>query len=90
MQNSTLFQATPQDLVELLRIAIREELTNLQIPPSKADDQLLNRKDACAFLKITKQTIWRWQKAGKIDEYGTGKNRYYKKSDLLNLLILKK
>ena len=90
MQSSTLFQTTPENLVELLRIAVREELSNYQTPVSTPDEELLTPTEACAFLKITKTTIWRWQKEGKIDLYGTGKIRFYKKTDLLNLLILKK
>ena len=90
MQTSTLFNATPENLVELLRIAVREELLNYQTPVSIPDDEFLTPTEACAILKITKTTIWRWQKQGRIDLYGTGKVRFYKKSDLLNLLILKK
>jgi excisionase family DNA binding protein len=90
MQSSTLFQTTPENLVELLRIAVREELLNYQTPVSTPDEELLTPAEACAFLKITKTTIWRWQKEGKIDVFGTGKIRFYKKTDLLNLLILKK
>lgn len=90
MQTSTLFQTTPENLVELFRIAVREELLNYQTPVSPSNEELLTPTEACSFLKITKTTIWRWQKQGKIDLYGTGKIRFYKKTDLLNLLILKK
>ena len=57
MQSSTLFQTTPENLVELLRIAVREELLNYQTPVSTPDEELLTPAEACAFLRITKTTI---------------------------------
>lgn len=90
MQSSTLFQTTPENLVELLRIAVREELSNLNPSDIKSEDELLTPKEASDFLNITKTTLWRWNKSDKINVYGTGKKRYYKKAELLDLLILKR
>ena len=90
MQSSTLFQTTPENLVELLRIAVREELLSLNPSETKAEDELLTPTEASEFLSITKTTLWRWHKSEKINVYGTGKKRYYKKADLLDLLILKR
>jgi hypothetical protein len=91
MQSSTLFQTTPENLVELLRIAVREELINYQTPTAANSElELMNPTEACDFLNITKTTLWRWQKQEKINLYGTGGKRYYLKSELLNLLTLKK
>ena len=90
MQNSTLFQGSPEGLVELLMIAIRQELKDLKADaPASADEELLTKKQACDFLKVTPTTLWRWHKEGKIETYGIGKIRYYKKADLLSLLIKK-
>ena len=89
MQNSTLFQGTPEGLVDLLMIAIRQELKDLKSEAPAPADELLTKKQACDFLKVTATTLWRWHKEGKIETYGIGKIRYYKKADLLNLLIKK-
>ncbi len=89
MQNSTLFQGTPEGLVDLLMIAIRQELKDLKSEAPAPADELLTKKQACDFLKVTPTTLWRWHKEGKIETYGIGKIRYYKKADLLNLLIKK-
>ena len=89
MQNSTLFQGTPEGLVDLLMIAIRQELKDLKADAPAPADELLTKKQACDFLKVTPTTLWRWHKEGKIETYGIGKIRYYKKADLLNLLIKK-
>ena len=89
MQNSTLFQGTPEGLVDLLMIAIRQELKDLKSEAPAPADELLTKKQACDFLKVTPTTLRRWHKEGKIKTYGIGKIRYYKKADLLNLLIKK-
>ena len=89
MQNSTLFQGSPEGLVDLLMVAIRAELKDLKTEAPAPADELLTKKQACEFLKVTPTTLWRWQKLGKLETYGIGKIRYYKKADLLNLLIKK-
>ena len=91
MQNSTLLhQTSPEGLVDLLMIAIRAELKDLKADaPAPANEELLTKKQASEFLKVTATTLWRWQKLGKLETYGIGKIRYYKKADLLNMLIKK-
>ena len=90
MQNSTLFQGTPEGLVELLMIAIRQELKDLKTETETPADELLTKNEACNLLKIKETTLWRWQKQGRIDCYKISKNNYYKRSELLNCLILLK
>ena len=91
MQNNStlLHQTSPEGLVDLLMIAIRAELKDLKADAPEPADELLTKKQACDFLKVTPTTLWRWHKEGKIETYGIGKIRYYKKADLLNLLIKK-
>ena len=87
MQNSTtLFQSSTEGLVDLLMIAIREELKQFKVEAPEQADELLTKKQVCKYLNVTPTTIWRWQKQGKIETYGIGKIRYYKKADILNLL----
>ncbi len=92
MQNNstTLFQSSPEGLVDLLMIAIREELKQYKVDAPAPADEILTKKEVCEFLKVQPITLWRWQKQGKIETYGIGKNRYYKKAEILNLLTLVK
>jgi excisionase family DNA binding protein len=53
--------------------------------PEQADE-LLTKKQVCEYLNVTPTTIWRWHKQGKIETYGIGKIRYYKKAEITNLL----
>ena len=93
MQNNStlLHQTTPESLVELMLISFRAELQSFKndLAPTPADD-LLTKKQVCELLQITLTTLWRWEKNGKIETYGIGKNRYYKKAEILNLLTLVK
>ncbi|MFD0778957.1 helix-turn-helix domain-containing protein [Flavobacterium myungsuense] len=50
----------------------------------------MTRKETCEFFKIDSTTLWNWTNKGKIDSYGIGNRRYYKKEDLLNSLVLLK
>lgn len=95
MQNNStlLHQTTPEGLVELMLISIRAELQSFKnelVPTSAPADELLTKKQVCELLQITLTTLWRWEKNGKIETYGIGKNRYYKKVEILNLLTLVK
>ena len=94
MQNNStlLHQTTPEGLVELMLISFRAELQSFknELAPAPANEELLTKKEVCELLKVTPVTIWRWQKEGKINSYGIGKNRYYKKAEILELLTLVK
>lgn len=59
-------------------------------PSITENENLLTREEAMKFLKIDSSTLWRWTRDGKIKLYGIGSRRYYKKSDLLESLILLK
>lgn len=83
-----LIQLQPEELQGLITQSVNEALNavmqNLQ-PCS--DAELLTRKQACDFLQIDSSTLWEWTKKGKVQAYGTGGRRYYKKSELLNALV---
>ena len=49
-------------------------------------DKLLTQKEACEYLNISRTTILRWEKEGKISPLRTaGKHRRYKTDDLNKL-----
>jgi hypothetical protein len=94
MQNNStlLHQTTPESLVELMLISFRAELQSFrnEREQAPATEELLTKKQVCELLTVQPVTIWRWEKLGKINAYGIGKNRYYKKAEILNLLTLVK
>lgn len=47
---------------------------------------LLSPKETAKLLKISITTLWRWEKAGKVRIFGIGGKRYYKYSELIQVL----
>ena len=53
---------------------------------SKELDQILTRDEVCDLLQITKSTLWKRTKSGKLQSYGQGRRVYYKRSEVLESL----
>ena len=82
---------TPEELKQIIKDAIKEELLEVRKQLAEKDsDVLMSRQETIDFLKIDSSTLWSWTNKGKIDCYGIGNRRYYKKVDVLNSLVLLK
>ena len=82
---------TPEELRQIIKDAIKEELLEVRKQLAEKDsDVLMSRQETIDFLKIDSSTLWSWTNKGKIDCYGIGNRRYYKKVDILNSLVLLK
>jgi excisionase family DNA binding protein len=53
-------------------------------------DGLMTQQEVADFYKVSKKTIVKWQKEGKIKAYAIDNERRYKKSELMDNLILMK
>jgi len=71
---------------EIIREVVRDEIANLNY--SEAED-LIKAKEACDYLKISKVTLYKWLKEGKIIGYYLGTRLFFKKSELENALTKK-
>jgi hypothetical protein len=81
----------PEELKQIIKEVIKEELLEVSKQLEKKDSEvLLTRQETIDFLKIDSSTLWSWTNKGKIDCYGIGNRRYYKKADVLNSLVLLK
>lgn len=72
-------QQLKQEIAATVRTELRlmlEEFKNLQ------PDDLLTRKEAAQFLKISLSTLNGWKKAGKIIGCGTGNRVYFRRSEV--------
>jgi len=56
--------------------------------PVQEQEELLTQTEVCAFYKVSKPTIIKWQKEGKINAYAIDNERRYKKSELMSNLVL--
>lgn len=68
---------------------VRTELANLNQNPISEPEDLLTREQICELLNISKVTLWKHEKAGKIQSYGIGARRLYKRQEVLDSLIPK-
>ena len=81
---------TPKELSDLIMESVKNQLKEFsgELNTQTANDDLLTRDETCSFLKIDSSTLWSWTNKGKVKSYGIGARRYYKRSELLESLIL--
>ena len=92
MEKSILLHCiTPEELRQIIKEVIREELLEVRKQLEEKDSEvLMSRQETIDFLKIDSSTLWSWTKKGLINCYGIQARRYYKKEDVLNSLVLLK
>ncbi len=82
---------SPEELKQLIKEVIREEFVTLKEDLVINESEiLLTRSEACELLKIDSSTLWSWTNKGKITCYGIGARRYYKRSEILQRLVVLK
>ena len=57
------------------------------IAKPKEEEILLTQQEVADFYKVSKATIIKWQKEGKIKAYAIDNERRYKKSELIDALV---
>lgn len=88
MDTVQFIQTTPQQLADLITEGVKIQLQELKknLDSQKANDDLLTREETCKFLSIDSSTLWAWTNKRKVNAYGIGSRRYYKRSELLECL----
>tara|TARA_R100000655_G_scaffold107648_1_gene158367 strand:+ start:3587 stop:3826 length:240 start_codon:yes stop_codon:yes gene_type:complete len=74
--------------IEKLKHLIREEIAKDRAREEKIApelESLYTENEACEFLKISRPTMLKLRKGGKVNYFTTGNGIRYKKSDLLNI-----
>lgn len=68
------------------------DLTTGEPQPKTAnnDPDLITIKEACKLLQVSRPTLWKYEKQGKVNVYGIGGRRLLKRSELIDGLTLKK
>lgn len=54
------------------------------------NDELMSSDDVARQLGVSKMTLWRWDKIGYLKAIKVGKQRRYRRQDIVTLLNLKK
>ena len=89
MQQIAITQLNPQDLKQLVKDVIKEELATLVNSNNSGDQDCLNsrEKTALEILEIDLSTLHRWTQQGKIKAHAIGNRIYYKDSSIEEALI---
>ena len=90
LKNVKFIQLTAEELEKLLDQKLSEHTEKMErkLLGDKADDELLTRDETARFLQCDISTLHNWVKKGKLNAYGIGNRRYFKRSELLESLIL--
>lgn len=93
MENSILLQnLSREDLTDLIGNVFDTKIKDfhkIQNTQSENDD-LMTRKEVLELLQINPSTLWHYQNKGRIKVYKFSNKCYYKRSELMNDLILLK
>jgi excisionase family DNA binding protein len=85
METLQFIQMNPKDFKNEIINGILEIMAK-----PKEEEVLLTQKEVADFYRVSKATIIKWQKEGKIKAYSIDNERRYKKSELLDNLVLMK
>ena len=89
---NSLVILTPAAISEIVKNGVKSELEefkkefNIQNQP----EDLLTREQVLDLLQINPTTLWNWQNKGKIPVYKFANKCYYKRSEIIDGLILVK
>lgn len=85
--NIQFIQYSPEQLATKLSSDLKSQLKDIVENLKPCEKEVLTRDETIIFLGIDQSTLWEWTKQGKVQAYGIGGRRYYKKSELINALI---
>lgn len=77
-----------QEVSELKKMLVEQNTS--QPAPTEPENDLITIKEACELLQVSRVTLHRYEKQGKIKVYGIGARRLLKRSEVINSLTLKK
>ena len=85
MENIVLSSVPVDELMDLIRAAVRSEFNANQTSPDD-EEEIMTRRQAAAYLGVSLTTINGWVKNGKLPGYRIGCNIRFKKSEVENSL----
>ncbi|AJW63667.1 helix-turn-helix domain-containing protein [Elizabethkingia anophelis] len=89
MSKIQFVQTTPDELENLIKESVRDELEKMKSNLSNTSEQekILTRSETARLLDIDPSSLWRWTKKGKIKAFGIENRVYYYLSDINKALI---
>lgn len=89
MQQIAITQLTPQDLKQLIKEVVQQELSSLTDSLINTEVDRLNSREKTAkdILDVDLSTLHRWTQQGKIKAHAIGNRIYYKDSSIEEALV---
>jgi len=89
MQQIAITQLTPQDLKQIIKEVIQEELASYEDSLSNTEVDRLNSREKTTIdiLDVDLSTLHRWTQQGKIKAHAIGNRIYYKDTSIQDALI---
>lgn len=89
MQQIVLSPISTDDLINRIAIKTAQLIQSTRnTAPDPADD-LITPKEASELLKCSMVSIWRYEKKGRIQSFGIGGKKYFKRSEILDSIVKK-
>lgn len=81
---NTIFHLSAKDLLDFANeiLAGAKMIAQLELEKSQYCDELLTIEEVCELLKVSKMTLYRWDKLGILKKIEVGGKRRYRKSDV--------
>ena len=81
---NTIFHLSAKDLLDFANeiLAGAKMIAQLELEKSQYCDELLTIEEVCELLKVSKMTLYRWDKLGILKKSEVGGKRRYRKSDV--------
>lgn len=81
---NTIFHLSAKDLLDFANeiLAGAKMIAQLELEKSQYCDELLTIEEVCELLKVSKMTLYRWDKLGILKKIEVGGRRRYRKSDV--------
>ena len=81
---NTIFHLSAKDLLDFANeiLAGAKMIAQLELEKSQYCDELLTIEEVCELLKVSKMTLYRWDKLGILKKNEVGGKRRYRKSDV--------
>lgn len=81
---NTIFHLSAKDLLDFANeiLAGAKMIAQLELEKSQYCDELLTIEEVCELLKVSKMTLYRWDKLGILKKIEVGGKRRYHKSDV--------
>jgi len=84
---TTIYQLSESDLENVMQRMFKGMLTEAtKIAAVKARDMLITPEQAADTLKVSKVTLWRWEKSGYLIPVSIGGKKRYRNSDIAKII----